>query len=540
MPKAVKGSCTSGKCGFRVAILAKNAEFQNLPAAPVKLDESARYIFFPGCENIDDAFLFMKGDENEINAALSLLDYSPTGFDDVKIFYNIEELDLNTLDNTGLKSGETTQGYSKPTKNGAECADPAGYAAGTTCTGTCKYTTVVPTSNGTVQVAGHVYALDSNKTPVVFNPTTDLEAKFFVDGVEQTSSSPVITQADGKVVLNAPVSALKDYTGQLHLRDTAGKYLPNIIDVSIPKSPGPTVSFGNVVMITRSGQGCQGLTGTALTDCLDAPSKKGDIKVTVIDGTTDKPVSGATVKLHHQFTTSGPTLDTDRTNNDGVVVFDDQSFDYGKIDVEHSGYQLSPNKIYHDNDVTEKKIFIFPETDSPMTLLMKVTDENKESDILLDIETKTGKTCTVSPENKFCPFTEHKKDVNKGSTGYEYIDVQRMTESKYLFYAKQDDSTYGECTASSTATVHYGQKNETFKQFFATKKSVKGHYPTTSAQPFWAIYCFTGFGLKSVKHLNLVSAAKPTIAGSCDALYPAGSKYSLDTLVQQNAVASAQ
>ena len=49
MPKVTKGACTSGNCGFRVAILAKNAKIVNKPKYPLLLDESARYVFFPGC-----------------------------------------------------------------------------------------------------------------------------------------------------------------------------------------------------------------------------------------------------------------------------------------------------------------------------------------------------------------------------------------------------------------------------------------------------------------------------------------------------------
>jgi hypothetical protein len=64
MPKAVAGSCTTGKCGFRVAILARNAKFDDEPSAPVLLDDSARYVFFPGCENSADDFIFLKGDQD--------------------------------------------------------------------------------------------------------------------------------------------------------------------------------------------------------------------------------------------------------------------------------------------------------------------------------------------------------------------------------------------------------------------------------------------------------------------------------------------
>jgi hypothetical protein len=111
------------------------------------------------------------------------------------------------------------------------------------------------------------------------------------------------------------------------------------------------------------------------------------------------------------------------SDENGFVNFNELLFGYYKVELNKDGYKLSPNKVYHDLVDNKIDLFIFSETASPMTLLMKSGDINTESDIVLDIKTKTGKTCTVSAENKFCPFAEHRKDVIKGQIGYEYIDV---------------------------------------------------------------------------------------------------------------------
>lgn len=88
---------------------------------------------------------------------------------------------MNTLDNRGLKSGENTQGYSNPTPSGARCADPAGFNAGTACTGNCKYSTSYDVLTGEVPIQGIFYALDVDKKPKVFNPLTNLEAKLIIN-----------------------------------------------------------------------------------------------------------------------------------------------------------------------------------------------------------------------------------------------------------------------------------------------------------------------------------------------------------------------
>lgn len=87
MPKLTQGACTSGNCGFRAAILAKNAKIINKPSFPVLLEDSARYVFFPGCENSDDDFIFLKGTDKEINSALSAIEYKASNFDKIKLFF---------------------------------------------------------------------------------------------------------------------------------------------------------------------------------------------------------------------------------------------------------------------------------------------------------------------------------------------------------------------------------------------------------------------------------------------------------------------
>lgn len=173
-----------------------------------------------------------------------------------------------------------------------------------------------------------------------------------------------------------------------------------------------------------------------------------------------------------------------------------------------------------------------------MTLLMSVKNKNKEYDLELEMQSKTGATCTVNPANKFCPYAEFKKSIQKGSTGYEWIDVQRLTESKYLLFTKEDFGTYGTCASAATSQLRY-KTHSTFNSFFSEeakhKQSTTMNAGITSQKPFWALYCFTGFGNKSIKHVNLVLESKPDLNKLCDPLYPAGSEYSMDKLALANA-----
>lgn len=533
MPKLTKGACTSGNCGFRVAILAKNAELIKKPTHPILLDNDSRYVFYPGCLNSDDDYIFIKGTDKEINSALTTLEYKSINFSPVSVFYTIEEVNLNSLDNKGLKSGEDTSNYIKPSITGAKCTDPAGFSAGTACTGNCKFSTSFNAQSGEVPIQGVIYALDTNKKPKIFNPLTNLDIKLIINDKEYKNANLQRNQATGVIQISAPVSSFNDYTGQILIKDTTNEYLPLVLDVSVPKIPGDTISIGNLVLLTKSGKGCYGLTGVDYNTCVGSASQKGNIKARVIDGTTDKPISDASVTLRESFSKVGGLLQQKKTDKDGYVTFDTYNYDYYKLDVDAEGYKFSPNKVYHDLPSTEEILYAFPNTKSPMSLLMKINDVSREFDLFLEMQSKNGKSCTVSSENKFCPYAEHMKDVQKGNMGYEWIEVQSMTESKYLLFAKEDFESYNSCQASATSSLVYNS-HTSFAEFFAGK----GHFQpigTSNLKNFWALYCFTGFGNKSIKHVNLLLETRPTVSQYCDPLYPANSKYSLEKLSQQNA-----
>jgi len=92
------------------------------------------------------------------------------------------------------------------------------------------------------------------------------------------------------------------------IKDTTNEYLPLVVDVSVPKVPGELISIGNLVLLTKSGKGCYGLTGVDYNTCVGSASQKGNIKARVIDGTTDKPISDASVTLRESFSKVGGLL----------------------------------------------------------------------------------------------------------------------------------------------------------------------------------------------------------------------------------------
>lgn len=525
------------QCYYRVAILADKATILNKPTShDVVGTDLSRYIFYPDCDSADADFLFLRGNAEDINAAIQLLEYRPTGFEKSIVYFDIDKVKKEDLDAQGLAAGEGTEGFKNPSNNGA-CSAPAGFAPydKKECVAAdCNISTELNAFSKTVPVVGTIKVLKPDGKGVVpFDNKNDLDIKLLKDGSEIQGTGLVI--GDGAVVgFRAPVNELGGYTIQIQMKDKKGRYLPNVIDLSIPSSPPPQLSFGNNVLILPGGRGCGGLTGDQATLCYqdNKGQKFGTLKFIVVDADTDEPVEGALVKLFHLHTVQGSSIGQDGTNASGEAEFLHMRYDYLNAQIEREGYYPSLEKVFLNIPELTQKAYLFKHDVNKMNLRMNSNNPDLETDILLDIQSKTGKTCTVSPANKYCAYSVHVKDVNKGETGYESIVVEKLTVSKYMLYSMVDDTQYNEnCAAAQSSSLNYTHSAVDFS-WDNMKKQAK-HLASTPPK-YWAIKCFTGFGLVSDKYVGHYSNTKPNISDLCDPLFPSTSEYSLQNLQEQN------
>ena len=539
MPSVKTGECPTGKkCGFRVAVLATNAELLNKPTNGAIGEPKARYIFFKDCDSANDDFLFLKGDEATVNAALEGLDIKPRGIKDVKILYDIQKVDLEELDGQGLKIGESISGFKNPENPGKVCPD-APFKPGTICTADCKYKHEIKVkADKTVDLIGKINIKKKDGQLEPFKEVSKLDAKFYQEGNLVPEAIPLSDDGTGVIGFKVPVNSLKEYRGTIVLVDKENRYLPNTIDVTIPKSPGPQVSYGNILLITRDGKGCEGLPDDEKKKCFaDKKQVSGNINVLVVDASNDKPLADADVQLKSSFSVDGNLIASKPTDANGKITFENIPIDYVNFFAKKEGFQHSKTNKYHTNTPSSFILYAFPDEEMPIRLNQLVSETSYDHDLLLDIRSKSGKECTVSQANKYCAYAEHKKAVAKGNVGYEIIDIYNLTESTYLLYEKvsQEDYNGANCPEFKKAQLDYHKAAVESKHFW--DRVGGSHKVARILKKFWSIFCFTGFGWPSVKHTNKHQDNKPTVSSECIPLYGTDSPYNLDKLGVKNTAA---
>lgn len=98
------------------------------PAGAINGTEKARYVFWTGQTNSNDAFVHFKGTLDEVNTYLQNTKVCPIKLSlKETVYVQVEQIDLTSLNTLGLKNdgNENISGYAPPTNNGASNpADP--------------------------------------------------------------------------------------------------------------------------------------------------------------------------------------------------------------------------------------------------------------------------------------------------------------------------------------------------------------------------------------------------------------------------------
>jgi len=218
--------------------------------------------------------------------------------------------------------------------------------------------------------------------------------------------------------------------------------------------------------------------------------------------------------------------------------------------------------------------FVVPDKNEAMIIRLNVEKSNYDVDLMLHIKSKNGNQCTVSPVNKFCAYAQYMSDVGKNQNGIESIALKKTTVSYYMVVAVRSDNNAGvtgKCPATmcqstginwftdlSTFTpMHNNRIMRAAREEMKTKLTKKEIEPVedfdwksvtipqdsvdltnvkqtgtldfTSNYKYWALYCFTGYGAKSVHYINKYSNTLPLVT-ACEPFYPDNNEYSLKNL----------
>jgi hypothetical protein len=530
-------ACAGSRCGYRVFILGENLEFTGANLnSPSVMEADSRSLSYPTAKNSKDFYLGLFGTHTEIQEALSAIKFCPTIFNEKShVYFNVQEVDLDKLNNKGLKSGESVSPVTlSPTGSRGIPAYPKDVAA---CDSNCQNFNSIITSSGNAQVVGTLYVKnDKNVYEVINNTSSSKLTASFVHGDNVYNKAEVGDISNGVINFLVPNSSTRSYSGVLKFVDTAGHYLPFSKDIIIPLSATGTVNIGNLELITKDGNGCQGSADVAT--CFSSKSTgRGKIIIEVFDGDTNKPLEGATVDLKASHVHSSRTLSTKTTDAKGKVEFTDMMMDYYLAIGNHPQYSSYSSSVSLSTPESTHVLYLKPKNTAAMQIGMEMDNKVADNDLFLKIKSDTGKECTVSPFNKFCGYSEYLNDVRQGRMGMENIKIHNLAVASYLNYVQSSSAANPTCTKYNTVNnVHYAGLPSIFENTRVLSTEEK-HRAFDSAKPFWLVSCFTGFGEASVKGVNEKLAAEPAMS-RCEALYPESDKWSIKNLKAKIAAAA--
>lgn len=464
-----KTDCASeSDCYIRVAFLTKNVVLKtsDLNGAQ-KATFHHKGTYFPDCISSQENFIEYFGTKDQISGLLQNTKACSKDFmgeTELKIYK--DQVLKSKTESSGKYEGEV-EVHKTPSQWAQQTKKPAGSTCGdlytsTSCSGgKCQYHLNLKRSLVNTIKGRLYYTVNGAKK-------LDIHENVFVypyyNGKRLSEKSALYE--DGLFTLdNVPVDAENDYIAQVKVTDKKGVFLEKTVDVLIPADyeNGGEISAGNIRLITKSGAVCK----VTDTNCINSQKfSKGNIKVSVRsqDDETDPAspeheldevkislLKGKTIDLKNKVKTytSGKT-----TKNFNIA---DQPFGAYSILAAKKGYK---SKIVH-LDLQETNHYVQPIYLSPtnssydMKIASELSDTSVDFDLIVDAATDNGKTCEISPYNKYCAYGAHLNDIIKNN-GVETIVLKKLAIANYMSYLQPSPAYANTCPAGTPAHKNPG------------------------------------------------------------------------------------
>lgn len=463
MPKAVidpSVSCGGNNCGFRVAILAGNTKIiKPIQAGGItEGPKNARNlpVFFPADHNSNNAFLLIKGSETDINNYLSNLKFCPIKISENEpIYVNIDQLDLTKLDSRVLLTTEAIIGIVKPTPNGA-IGHPTGYTPyAPTLKGDSQQFFTLNQGQATSTLKGKLMTKteDGTKIPYSYGKVNISVWK----GSEKLGDCTMTS--DGIFTLPIRIFPKAGYDILLKVDDTSvtsdadyTNYEYNKILVQVPGTPVDEVSAGEILLLTRNGIYC----GTNLTCWKNQSTKTGSVLVKLINGYTQEEITDESVEvvLTKWWSEENEVYAKQKISSESKQAkFTNIVYNAYIATINHDDYVSTSRRLTLQTTETSQTISLIPKKSNAVyRLVFDMPDKGVDFDLNLIVKSINGKTCEVSPMNKYCGYAKHVKQVGKEG-GIEVIELNKFSISNYMSYISPSPSYIGQsCPQAVTYT----------------------------------------------------------------------------------------
>lgn len=441
-----QASC-GGNCVERVAVLALDdatISFDgNYGGAYANLGESKSSVnFFPECHLKDGNYFFVYGSNDQIKKTLDTLKVKgkARGATPDVLFYH-DQVSSTDINNVGLKSGETTSNDGN-VNDASKCGN--GFTTSTVCKDTCKIRKTMAADFTKESVKGQLFyvenGVEKTDVPATVGITTE-----GVDGA-------VVTQFENGyfIVENVPRYENQDYFINLNIHDSDDTFLDKKLAVIVPKSDNAEqVSAGKIKLLTQEGSICR--KGEACRT--DRQHKKGKVLVNVhkVDGSGNAlGLKGASVSLYDQQNGKESLVATEGTNEAGLAEFNDVPYGAYTAVANSNGLNSRAALVEHQDDISTTPPLLLSNINGNDSMLIsaEMNDPSVDFDLNLLVQNKDGKSCTVSPQNKYCGYAVHDNDVSNG-VGTENIKLNKLAAANYLSYVAPSPAYSSNCQAGT-------------------------------------------------------------------------------------------
>ena len=449
-------------CVIRIALATfEGATFQ--PSPDVKISTSntdSRYFFFPNC-NTMSSFLNVWGTEKQIQDYLSALQVCPGSISTLPLVqYYKDQVKSQDIYSSGLKTGEVSTGAADNT-NTPLCE--SGFSNSTCNTdASCKWRNRLTSQVSFRTLKGRFYYIQDGQKKYTIPTSVSVAAQ---DNVGSVGINNTILDDGTFFIKNIPKYNSSLYKIKLVIQDSKSIFLTKNVDVVVDPITTEDISAGEIRLLTTNGAVCP--DDANLVKCV-ADKKtplKGRIMVATDDASSaaveasNKRIGGVSVRALKDHIASGAEAAKGETDTNGLYTF--ENLDYGAYTVAatKTGYNPSIQLIDLQEQTNSPKAFVMNPTsgDYDMKVVAEMVSIETDYDLHVEMESDKGKTCTVSPYNKYCPYSAHVSDLVKGP-GEEQVILKKLAVANYNSYVTASPDYSTTCAAGDDVaknSAHY-------------------------------------------------------------------------------------
>lgn len=440
-------------CIVRVAIYSENSEVK-FDADSVSGSNDVKTVpsgtldnIFSGCSTSKGSYKMLAGPASDVSKSLPHMKLCPkTVSKPPKFLFHYEEVKKSDLDSMYTKNGELND---EPTINPNCMSGYQVFTNSSTCEKNCSYESPQQAFYKLQPMKGKFYYIQNGQERDDIE--ADIQVTVSVQNEDNTYAGDVNLFEDGIFIIeDIPRYETMSYPMILSVRDPSGRFLPKTVEILVPSLDRSQneLSAGFVRLLTPTGTPCN----VGDSQCMDnQTTSQGTLVVSAMNNVKGKDTLFEKAKVEVFKKLIIPTQDdtpvaTSYTDKYGKAVIKDIPYGSYTIKVSADGFDPIYNRVYVDSPTVtfQPNQLVSSDADEALRVTSQMLEPAVDFSLYVKMENEKGNKCTISPENKYCPYSAHLSDVAFG-TGEEVVTFKKLAVANYMSYLAPSSSYDGSC-----------------------------------------------------------------------------------------------